>query len=476
MSLRLRLALWSAALSGLVLLVVGTLGYVVHSRGQYDGLDQALVSSVSHAVAETALMDMDAQPYLAQGSGGFTVVLRLFGADGVLREDTPNGALAPPLDPRAVLAAPAGPAYDWLAGLAPLAPAEAPATGAFGTFVAEGERWRVFVQPLRRASDDALIGYIEAISPLGQIDAGVATFRLTLLGLGVVGLVVSLLAGMAVAGQALQPVTQMVHTAQSITGSRDLSQRIPEPRQADELGTLATTFNTMLGSIEQAYLAQQRFVSDASHELRAPLTAIQANLELVRRRPDLPTAERIEALDEAGREADRLGRLVADLLALARADAGAELRRDPVDLDAVVLDSFQTARALANGRTLQLDPFEPTRTCGDEDRLRQVVLILLDNALKYTPPGGTVTLGLQQRGERVEIFVRDTGVGIALDDLPHVFERFYRADPARGRDPGGTGLGLAIARWIVEQHQGTIGIESAPGQGTQVAVYLPALP
>ena len=474
MSLRLRLALWCAAICSLALLVVGTLAYTVHSRGQYDDLDRMLITSAGHAVAEAAAMDE--LPHLAQVSGGFAVVLRLYGPDTKLRADTPNADLAPQIDPGAVLASPAGPAYDWLSGLAPLASPDAPPASAFGTVTTQGERWRAFVLPLRRASDGSLIGYVEAVSPLGRIDTGIATLRLMLLGLGVLGLAVALLVGLAVAGQALQPVTQMVHTAQAITGSHDLSRRIPEPGQRDELGTLAATFNIMLASIEQAYYAQQRFVADASHELRAPLTAIQANLELVRRRPDLPAAERIEALDEAAHEADRLTRLVADLLALARADAGVALRRDVVDLDAVILDSFHTARALAHDRTLKLDTFVPAQTCGDEDRLRQLVLILLDNALKYTPPGGAVTLGLQQVGESVEISVRDTGVGIAPADLPHVFERFYRADPARGRDAGGTGLGLAIAKWIVEQHQGTIGIESIPGQGTQVAVRLPSLP
>lgn len=474
MSLRLRLALWCAALCALVLLVVGTLAYAVHSRGQYDDLDRILITSAGHAVVEATVMDDPL--HLAQGSGGFTVVLRLYGSDAVLREATPNGEFAPQSDPRAVLAAPAGPAYNWLAALAPLAPPDVPPMSAFGIVTAEGERWRTFVVPIVRPGDNTSIGYIEAVSPLGRIDAGIAAFRMMLFSLGALGLAVALLAGLIVAGQALHPVTHMVATARAITASRDLSRRIPDPRQQDELGTLATTFNTMLASIEQAYRAQQRFVADASHELRAPLTAIQGNLELLRRRPELPSEERIEALDEAAREADRLTRLVADLLALARADAGVGIRRDAVDLDAVVLDTFQTGRTLAKGRVLQLDPFEPVRACGDEDRLRQLVLILLDNAVKYTPSGGTVTVGLRQADDRAEMRVCDTGVGIAPDDLPHVFERFYRADPARGRDPGGTGLGLPIAQWIVAQHGGTIDIASVPGQGTQVVVHLPALP
>ena len=144
-----------------------------------------------------------------------------------------------------------------------------------------------------------------------------------------------------------------------------------------------------------------------------------------------------------------------------------------LDLDEVVLDAYREARQLSQGQTLTLDPFETIQVIGDEDRLKQLVLILLDNALKYTPANGHVTLGLQRQETGSKITVRDTGVGIPPEDLPHVFERFYRADPARGRDPGGTGLGLPIARWIVEQHGGKITLESQSGQGTTATVYLP---
>ena len=184
-------------------------------------------------------------------------------------------------------------------------------------------------------------------------------------------------------------------------------------------------------------------------------------------------SERAESLTEVTREATRLSRLVADLLALARADAGIVLNRCPLDLDAVILEAYRTARQLAHGQQFVLDPFEPAAVEGHEDRLKQLLLILLDNALKYTPAGGRVTLGLRRHDRDVEIIVRDTGIGIAAQDLPHVFERFYRADPARGRDPGGTGLGLSIAQWIVEQHEGTIALESQPGEGTTVIVRMP---
>jgi signal transduction histidine kinase len=183
--------------------------------------------------------------------------------------------------------------------------------------------------------------------------------------------------------------------------------------------------------------------------------------------------DRQESLVEAEREAQRLTRLVADLLALARADAGVVIKQDPIDLDALVLEVFRSARQLAHGQQLHVDPFEPVRMPGDGDRLKQLLLILLDNALKYTPADGSVTIGLRRQGDTVEILVRDTGVGIAPKDLPQVFERFYRADPARSRDPGGTGLGLSIAQWIAEQHGGGIAIESALGVGTTATVRLP---
>jgi len=265
----------------------------------------------------------------------------------------------------------------------------------------------------------------------------------------------------------------MTQTAQTITLSQDLTRRIEMPAHQDELGRLARTFNEMLESIEAASSAQQRFVSDASHELRAPLTAIQGNLELLSRHRSMPQAEREEALAEVTREANRLSRLVADLLALARADAGVPLKHRLLDLDEVVLDAYHEARQLSQGQALTLDLFEPIQVTGDEDRLKQLVLILLDNALKYTPANGHVTLGLQRQDTGSKITVRDTGVGIPPEDLPHVFERFYRADPARGRDPGGTGLGLPIAHWIVEQHGGKITLESQPGQGTVATVCLP---
>lgn len=470
MSIRLRLALWYGLLFAAILLVVTAFSYAFHARGHYDDLDRALITTASHTAEEAA--GSPSAPTLIEGSGGFRVILRLYGPDGGLIQASAGATGVPAMDPRTVIAHPAGPAFDPIAGIAPPIAAPAPPAGsAFGLIASPGERWRVFVLPIHRGSSNT--GYVEALIPLGEIDHSMQVFRLLLGGLSILGLTVALTGSCLVAGTALRPIARMIEMASSIARSRDLSKRITAPRAHDEIGQLARTFNTMLASIEGAYTTQQRFVSDASHELRAPLTAIQANLDLLLRHPEMSAADHSEALSEAEREAERLTRLVADLLALARADAGLPLRSTVVDLDAVVLDVFNTVRQLAHGQTLALEPFEPVQARGDEDRLKQLLLILLDNALKYTPYDGSVTVGLRRVGGEAELVVRDTGVGISDDALPHVFERFYRADPGRGRDPGGTGLGLPIAQWIAQQHGGYMTIASHVSMGTTVTVRLP---
>jgi two-component system, OmpR family, sensor kinase len=470
-SIRLRLALYYGALFAVILLLVLLLGYAIHSRGEYNDLDRTLVVSAGHAAAEASISPQG--PHLVRGGGDLEIALRLYDSNGILRDSTLGTEALPGIDPRAVLLAPAGAAYDMLVQLTPpfmSSPVIPDPSGAFGLLTTPQQRWRVYVLPIHQGGT---LSYVEALTPLGRLDASIQAFRIILPMLGLTSVAAALLLSWAIAGRALRPVARMTQTAQTITLSQDLTRRIEMPAHQDELGRLARTFNEMLESIEAAYSAQQRFVSDASHELRAPLTAIQGNLELLSRHRSMPEVEREEALAEVTREANRLSRLVADLLALARADAGVPLKHRLLDLDEVVLDAYREARQLSQGQTLNLDPFEPIQVTGDEDRLKQLLLILLDNALKYTPPNGHVTLGLQREASGSKITVRDTGVGIPPEDLPHVFERFYRADPARGRDPGGTGLGLPIARWIVEQHGGKISLESQPGQGTIATVYLP---
>ncbi|MCC7368770.1 MAG: HAMP domain-containing histidine kinase [Chloroflexi bacterium] len=442
----------------------------MHSRAHYDEMDAMLASAAEH-IAEEYLGTATPADRAASMATSIVpdLVMRLYRTDGGLVAESPNAASVPATDPRTSLAGPSRPAFDAIAGLAPAFAWPPAGHGRFDvTADRQGNRWRLHVLPL------ASLGQILVVAaPLDRIDASVARFRGLLLGFAVVGTLLTFMVSWLLARGALHPLAVVTATASAIARSRGFGRRVPVGPRDDELGQLTTTFNEMLDSLEQAYRAEQRFVGDASHELRAPLTAIQANLELLERRPDMPVEARQEAVAEASREAHRLTQLVADLLALARADAGAAIPRHPVELDRVLLDTLGSARHLARGRRLDIAALDPTVVEGNEDRLRQLLLILLDNAIKYSPPDGTVTLSLRRNGRTADLTVADRGVGIPPDELPRVFDRFYRADPARARDPGGTGLGLSIAHWIVEQHGGQIGIESAVGRGTTVSVTLP---
>jgi len=221
---------------------------------------------------------------------------------------------------------------------------------------------------------------------------------------------------------------------------------------------------------------QRAFVADASHELRTPLSLIRANAELLQRHPGEPVRASMPALDDIVRETDALGTLVSQMLILARADAGATpFAFTEVALHDLVEDVGKQVKVLADNKGLQLDVRVdgPARVRGDELRLRELLLILLDNAIKFTDPEGTVGLTLEADGGKAVVLVRDSGSGIPPEALPHVFDRFYRADKARSRAEGGAGLGLAIAKWIVEGHRGSIQVDSHPGRGTTFTVELP---
>jgi signal transduction histidine kinase len=280
-------------------------------------------------------------------------------------------------------------------------------------------------------------------------------------------------AGWAVAGRALAPVAEITATARAVAEAQAFDRRLAGQRSGDEVGQMALAFNEMLASLEAAYTAQRRFVADASHELRAPLTTIKGNLEFTLRARDLPPTVREEAMADALGEAERMGRLVDDLLSLARADAGQKLNPQPVALHVILADLGRTLAPGAGQVELRFDRLEAVPVWGDPDRLKQLALILIDNALKYTPAGGRVEVSLTHQGDRAMLRVADTGLGIEPQDLPHVFERFYRADKARAREGGGAGLGLAIAKSIVDQHGATISVKSEPGRGSEFTVCLP---
>ena len=310
-------------------------------------------------------------------------------------------------------------------------------------------------------------------SPDPAFDASLARLRLILFAVGVIGVAATVLGGWAISSGALRPVRTMIETARAIALSRGFSRRI-EVRQGarDELAELGHTFNDMLASLDDAYRRQQRFVADVSHELRTPLTALQGDLELLTR-GRLSPSEGEATLAEARQEARRLARLVDDLLVLARADSGPQpfLGR-PVQLDEVVMEVFRELRGQAGPRLRVVD-LAARVVSGERDRLKQLVLILIDNALSYTPAPGEVRVSLSRAGSEALLCVEDDGIGVATHVATRAFERFYRGEEAQRLAPAGTGLGLSIARWIVERHGGTIALEPGAPRGTRAVVRLP---
>lgn len=470
MSLRLRLALWYGGLTAAVCALVCAYSYAVHSRTHYDEMDGVLRAMADHVAEELERSTIEDHVAVLDASYLLGAVMRVRDAQGRLLKESSRAIVAPVVDPVSIRAAPSVRSYPWIGVLAPGLHNESNGRGTFG--LAKGpdaRRWRVYVLPMRGGAE-----LLTSLLPLGQIDRAVSRFGMLMILMALLGGLVTFAAGWLLARRALRPVATLTSAAGAIAQSRTFSRRVPLPGERDELGRLAATFNEMLASLDDAYQAQSRFVSAASHEMRAPLTVIQANLELLHERSgQIAPADSERAVREAWLETSRLSRLVADLLSLARADAGVPLRRERVELDRVLLTVVGEARHLAHGQRFEITALEPTIVIGDADRLKQLLLNLVDNAVKYTPQGGRVSASLRQADGLAEVIIRDTGIGIAPEDLPRVFDRFYRADAARTRDPDGTGLGLPLARWIVDQHGGTLELTSAAGHGVTAVVRLP---
>jgi two-component system, OmpR family, sensor kinase len=341
----------------------------------------------------------------------------------------------------------------------------------FNSVISKTSHTRVLSIPL--ISAHGRVGLLELGSDLSLLDITQRTLvgvliALTVLAMVVTGLVISL-----VNAAALAPLAAVTEVATQITRADDLSRRIPQSgAHDDEVGRLVVAFNETLARLEKLFNAQRRFLADVSHELRTPLTVIKGNVGLMRK---IGEADE-ESLVGIETEVDRLSRLVGDLLLLAQAESGKiPLYKAPVELDTVVLEVFQQMRMLAGDRVqVKLADIDQIQVTGDRDRLKQVFLNLIGNAVQYTPAGGQVTLAMRKVGEQVQVSINDTGPGIPAQDLPYIFERFYRAEKSRKRSASsGFGLGLSIAYWIVRSHSGSIEVTSQEGKGSTFCVWLP---
>jgi signal transduction histidine kinase len=322
------------------------------------------------------------------------------------------------------------------------------------------------------------VGGLLVATPTRQASFGPTDLLRSMLLIAPVILVSAGLVGYWLAGTSMRPVEGIMDEVDAISDGRSLHRRLAVPLSGDEMARLALTVNGMLARLEQSFASLHRFTADASHELKTPLMVLRAGVERALVHPGVPS-EILQSLDETLAQINQMTEMVENLLTLARADEGrAPLAVEECDLRDLVADVAETAGILgeeAGVSAVHTMPETPVRLAVDRHRLREMLLNMVTNAIKYTPRGGAVALSLEEKDDAVLFTVRDTGIGIAAGDLPHIFERFWRADAARSRtgDRPGIGLGLAITKWIVEAHGGSITVQSRPGRGTMFTVRLP---
>jgi len=317
---------------------------------------------------------------------------------------------------------------------------------------------------------------VQVASLMNEAYEALERFRLILLLTTPLLLILASAGGYWLSARALLPVDGISRAAQRIS-IENLDERLSVPQTGDQLQRLSETLNAMLARLAKSVRQMKQFTADASHELRAPVSLIRTTAEVAVQKRDRPAAEYLQALDEISEESERTSQVVDSLMLLARADSGKEaVNFSTADMCAIARGAADQGEKLVYNRGLQFAasvPEGPIWIQADADALRRALLILIDNAAKYTPPGGSVTVGFETRDGLAVASVSDTGIGIAKEDVAHIFDRFWRADKARSREQGGAGLGLSIAKWIVEMHRGSIIVESEPGKGSTFSIRVP---
>jgi two-component system OmpR family sensor kinase len=457
MSIRLRLTLLYSAILALTLILFGGALYITVAN---IALDEAKQSLTTEAKAFSAALHIDREGVRVPSGVIATphIYIQLRNLDGAVFYPSSGSQAVPSTLPLSA-------AEQQLV----LQGQDIP----IHTITMGGDQMLLYSAPLLFFGQRVL-GIVQIARPLQDVYASLNALRPVLLVGGLVATLLAFGAGWLLAGTALRPIARITRIAQAIGEAQDFDRRVTYQGPRDEVGRLATTFNIMLARLAEAYETQQRFVADASHELRTPLTSIRGNLALLRREPPVAATDRVAILADLDGESERMARLVGDLLTLARADAGRPLRREPVRVAPVRAATLRRVQALHPMHAPRDEGGPDVAVLGDRDALTQVLLVLLDNACKFTPPDGTVAVTTAIEGDRVAIAVRDTGQGIPLDALPHVFDRFYQGDISRTGT--GAGLGLAIARALVEGQGGAIAVESCAGAGSAFTVTLPRAP
>ena len=457
-TVRVRLTAWYVVAFGLLLAAFSAFVYLVLSQSLYSRLDQSLSRATEIVAGEFRSEVLEHNGNAATGAAQTLselvlpgIYVAIFDGKQLLVSNFDGDQLS---------------AHDLLGSIHPTGQAT------FHTLKSHGEKGvRVAVIPTHAGGKEYLITVGESLDSLvAQLESIRRIFYL--------GFPASLLAaglgGFVLAKKSLAPVVAMSIQAESIS-ARNLDERLSIGNTKDELGHLAGVFNELLSRLDGSFRAMREFIADASHELRTPLAIIRGEADVALSQ-ERESTEYKDALAIIQDEAKRLSRVVDDMMALARADAGQRrLRIDEFYLNDLVEECCRAATVLTvrEGVTLTLKPMSDIAFSGDVDLLRRMFMNLLDNAIKYTSSGGSISVEVEREPENLKIIVSDTGIGIPADQAPHVFERFYRVDKARSRADGGSGLGLAIAKWVAEAHKGSIDLVSSPGQGSKFTVSLP---
>jgi two-component system OmpR family sensor kinase len=470
MSLRLRLTLWYTGVLAVTLLLFGVALYLFISVTTKNNIEQSLVDQGNKVISQIQVVsifntDLFKLPELNDFKSAGTFIQANL-VDGKTDKSNFKGYL--PFSRDADFAR-AKQEESW-----------------FSTYT-DGD-YSLLVYHIRMEVNERFLGVLQVAIETSNDHVFLDNLRNVLLILSLATVAIAATLGSYLARKALKPIDHVIAAANRIEKGEDLGQRIKHVGPNDEIGRLTETINSMLGRIEStykdlegAYRTQRRFISDASHELRTPLTTIRGNVDLLQKmwkdnKGIDDKALSLEAMSDISQEAERMSRLVSDLLALARADAGQQIITAPIELKPIVEEVIRKAHFLphrAEWLPGNLDKLDGAYVQGNADYLQQLLFIFIENAFKYTPEG-TVRMDALRMSDQIGIRLQDTGIGIDSEEIPHIFERFFRADASRGQTAG-TGLGLSIAKWIIDEMSGSIEVVSKKNEGSLFIIWLPLI-